>query len=590
MCGDRRGRHLDGSEQRPARRGFRGVDVAFGGGAYTASFLALNQAGASYVVRAARISTAGAIAAGPVTGHRRHRGVRLSTTVEPRLRRHELSRRLPQAARFQLGYCGDDHRPGVDPLRYTDHLHRLPSGRSSQPSPSTARTTWSLGRHRRWGPTPRESRGRAVDSAGTAPRILQVSAIAEGISLGSRPGSRARIERHRLGGGLVEGDASAYPFMRVGSWRTGRCRTSGPADHAPNGGNAVWRSPRMAPTTSSSRAARIYAGLDFLRRGRTSGRRPSPRAEGGRPAVAFNGTNYLVAWAEDSTFMRARPRRARLVRCSAPPRDRGRRSAAGPPLPRAESVGSWLGTLLAALTRSALPGSPRPAMHRMVPLIAEGAGAKVVSRPSAAWDGTQYLVAWYDERAQAAYFGDIYGARVLSDGTLRDPTGFPIAAEPESEAFPALRGRSEAGKCWSPTSALIEGALWLGPHSRPLRERSAPLRRRLYPRDAMRERALRAGRVLRRRCTGACESCLGARTSEEDGTCAPVSGQDRIPRVFARTRARRAVARRVSAAPPALRALYPASTPCGSPVCDGALLKDQSCDGSGACVPRSRRR
>jgi hypothetical protein len=44
---------------------------------------------------------------------------------------------------------------------------------------------------------------------------------------------------------------------------------------------------------------------------------------------------------------------------------------------------------------------------------------------SVAFDGTNYLVVWQDERSDEFY--DIYGARVSQDGTVLDPGGFVIS-------------------------------------------------------------------------------------------------------------------------------------------------------------------
>ncbi|UCF81247.1 MAG: hypothetical protein JSV08_02195, partial [Acidobacteriota bacterium] len=46
------------------------------------------------------------------------------------------------------------------------------------------------------------------------------------------------------------------------------------------------------------------------------------------------------------------------------------------------------------------------------------------SSPSVASNGTDYFVAWRDNRSGTG--GDIYGARVASDGTMLDPMGIPI--------------------------------------------------------------------------------------------------------------------------------------------------------------------
>jgi len=50
--------------------------------------------------------------------------------------------------------------------------------------------------------------------------------------------------------------------------------------------------------------------------------------------------------------------------------------------------------------------------------------------PAAAFDGTNYLVVWEDDRNSANgqnYFLNIYGARIAPDGTSLDPKGLPIA-------------------------------------------------------------------------------------------------------------------------------------------------------------------
>ena len=60
-------------------------------------------------------------------------------------------------------------------------------------------------------------------------------------------------------------------------------------------------------------------------------------------------------------------------------------------------------------------------------------------RPTATWDGTQFLAAWEDKRNAVVYFDertDIYGARVSADGVVLDPAGIALAAAPEVEIQP----------------------------------------------------------------------------------------------------------------------------------------------------------
>jgi hypothetical protein len=58
------------------------------------------------------------------------------------------------------------------------------------------------------------------------------------------------------------------------------------------------------------------------------------------------------------------------------------------------------------------------------------------SAPTVAFDGTNYLLAWQDLRNGADL--DIYGARVSPHGTVLDPAGIPISTAPYDQTAPAL--------------------------------------------------------------------------------------------------------------------------------------------------------
>src|SRR6266545_2102639 len=66
--------------------------------------------------------------------------------------------------------------------------------------------------------------------------------------------------------------------------------------------------------------------------------------------------------------------------------------------------------------------------------------------PSLAWDGANYLVVWYDWRGQ----DDIYGARVSPDGTVLDETGIPISTAPGVQWAPVVS--------WSGSEFLVAWA------------------------------------------------------------------------------------------------------------------------------------
>lgn len=72
-------------------------------------------------------------------------------------------------------------------------------------------------------------------------------------------------------------------------------------------------------------------------------------------------------------------------------------------------------------------------------IIAEATGRQL--RPTVTWDGTTFIVAWDDQRNQAAFFDartDIYGARVTETGSVLDPAGFPVVAGLQSAAAAIL--------------------------------------------------------------------------------------------------------------------------------------------------------
>lgn len=75
--------------------------------------------------------------------------------------------------------------------------------------------------------------------------------------------------------------------------------------------------------------------------------------------------------------------------------------------------------------------------------IAEAPGRQL--RPVVGWDGTNFVVAWDDQRHQGSFFDartDVYGARVTTAGALLDPAGFPIHVGPEGDATTAILSRT----------------------------------------------------------------------------------------------------------------------------------------------------
>ncbi len=85
-------------------------------------------------------------------------------------------------------------------------------------------------------------------------------------------------------------------------------------------------------------------------------------------------------------------------------------------------------------------------------------------RPCVTWNGTEFIVAWEDKRGALIYFDertDIFGTRVLEDGTVMDPSGVALLAEASPEIRPALF--STGGQAFLASSSLrpaAEGAAY----------------------------------------------------------------------------------------------------------------------------------
>jgi len=73
--------------------------------------------------------------------------------------------------------------------------------------------------------------------------------------------------------------------------------------------------------------------------------------------------------------------------------------------------------------------------------ITVSAGPRSEQLPSAAWDGSQFVVAWQDVRATQDYLfdlrTDVYAARVTAAGAVLDPDGVPLAVDTVPEAWVA---------------------------------------------------------------------------------------------------------------------------------------------------------
>jgi len=108
------------------------------------------------------------------------------------------------------------------------------------------------------------------------------------------------------------------------------------------------------------------------------------------PALVFDGTNYLAVWTDT-------------------------RSAVG------TIAGSRVSTAGTALDN---------------PRIVISTAANAQMAPAVAFDGTNYLVVWVDNRAGGST--DIYAARLSPTGTILDGSGIPISVAPGDQTAPAV--------------------------------------------------------------------------------------------------------------------------------------------------------
>ena len=109
------------------------------------------------------------------------------------------------------------------------------------------------------------------------------------------------------------------------------------------------------------------------------------------PSVAFDGTNYLVVWDNYGDS------------------------------PLGDIYGARVNQSGTVLDTMGIP-------------ISYGAGDQ--DFPSATFDGSNYLVVWQDSRAGSSK--DIYGTRVTPAGTVLDPTGIPISTEASGQYSPSV--------------------------------------------------------------------------------------------------------------------------------------------------------
>ena len=161
---------------------------------------------------------------------------------------------------------------------------------------------------------------------------------------------------------------------------------------AASGRAAAWRR-RFAVTVVVSVVALTVTGANSA--SRFASGTPDEYQSAVEPTVAFDGTNYLVVWAE-----------ARAV----------------------PEGGSYSDIYAARVSPAGAVLDPAG--------IAISSADWEQTEPAVAFDGTNYLVTWMDRRSGTNT--DIYGARVSQAGAVLDPAGIAISTTASFEQQPAV--------------------------------------------------------------------------------------------------------------------------------------------------------
>lgn len=168
------------------------------------------------------------------------------------------------------------------------------------------------------------------------------------------------------------------------------------------------------------------------------------------PAVASNGTDWLVVWADDrnaASFPLCRNIYAVRVNSTGKVLDPGGIVISAldcyQDFPSAAARGAdwlvvWMDTRSFQSTSYDIYGARVDPSGKVLDPegIPVGVAAASQQFPSAAANGDDWLVVWTDDRSGGNW--DIYGARVSGTGTVLDPHGLAISAASDNQTFPSV--------------------------------------------------------------------------------------------------------------------------------------------------------
>jgi hypothetical protein len=252
----------------------------------------------------------------------------------------------------------------------------------------------------------------------------------------------------RVSGAGVVFDSSGMPISSASGDQRNPAAASNGTDHF-----VVWQDGRnLANQGFDIYGARVSSGGVVT----DASGLPLTQAAGAQyfPAVAFNGSEYFVAWSDERNLgtsgidvygTRVSTAGAVLDGAGTPVTQ-----AAGDALfPAVASAGGgflvvWedgrnFGTTQEDIYGARVNGSGTVLDSAGIPI---SVASDFQAAPGVASTGTNYLVVWQDGRTSAITGVDLCGARVATDGTLQDPTGFAINTGPAGQQFPKLASGS----------------------------------------------------------------------------------------------------------------------------------------------------
>jgi hypothetical protein len=163
------------------------------------------------------------------------------------------------------------------------------------------------------------------------------------------------------------------------------------------------------------------------------------------PAIAFDGTNYLVVWEERLGFStasnlmgtRVSPAGVQVGSAFIVSNATGNQSAPALAFDGTNYLAVWQDDRTSG-QNDIYAARVSPAGNVLdVSGIAVGSTPESQLNPTVAFNGLSYLVVWEDYR-NLATSADLYGARLTPAGTVQDPSGLPIVRTAANQSQPSL--------------------------------------------------------------------------------------------------------------------------------------------------------